>query len=109
MNTSHARYADGGTPAQLPPSRAPLEDSAGKPHGKTPWHIYAWRVMDTRVGLIPLPIYLLLLALLGGFIALGKLPTDISVSIAVLAVGGFTCAEFGKRMPLLRNIGAAAI
>ncbi|MBA5606012.1 2-hydroxycarboxylate transporter family protein [Duganella sp. FT3S] len=65
--------------------------------------------MDTRVGLIPLPIYLLLLALLGGFIALGKLPTDISVSIAVLAVGGFTCAEFGKRMPLLRNIGAAAI
>ncbi|MBA5640289.1 2-hydroxycarboxylate transporter family protein [Duganella sp. LX20W] len=36
---------------------------------------------------------------------MGGLP----VSIAVLAVGGFTCAEFGKRMPLLRNIGAAAI
>ncbi len=29
--------------------------------------------------------------------------------IAVLAVGGFLCAEAGKRLPLLRNIGGAAI
>ncbi|MYM39209.1 malate permease [Pseudoduganella sp. CY13W] len=65
--------------------------------------------MDMRIGLVPLPIYLLLLALIGGFVSMGKVPTDISVSIAVLAVGGFTCAEFGKRMPLLRHIGAAAI
>jgi CCS family citrate carrier protein len=71
--------------------------------------MHAWRAMDMRVGLVSLPIYVLLLALIGGFVAMGKLPTDISVSIAVLAVGGFTCAEFGKRMPLLRNIGAAAI
>ncbi|WP_229633552.1 2-hydroxycarboxylate transporter family protein [Duganella qianjiadongensis] len=69
----------------------------------------AWRAMDMRIGLVPLPIYLLLLALIGGFVSMGKVPTDISVSIAVLAVGGFTCAEFGKRMPLLRHIGAAAI
>ncbi|MBY0557123.1 MAG: 2-hydroxycarboxylate transporter family protein, partial [Burkholderiaceae bacterium] len=65
--------------------------------------------MELRIGLVPLPIYLMLLALIGGFVAMGKVPTDISVSIAVLAVGGFTCAEFGKRMPLLRHIGAAAI
>eukprot|EP01030_Chromulinospumella_sphaerica_P014093 gene14093-13886_t len=65
--------------------------------------------MDLRIGLVPLPIYLLLLALIAGFVYMGKVPTDISVSIAVLAVGGFTCAEFGKRMPLLRHIGAAAI
>ncbi|MBA5685537.1 2-hydroxycarboxylate transporter family protein [Rugamonas apoptosis] len=109
MNTSPSCHSDGAASAHLPPLRASLEDSAGKPHGNTPWHIHAWRVMDMRVGLVPLPIYLLLLALIGGFIAMGKLPTDISVSIAVLAVGGFTCAEFGKRMPLLRNIGAAAI
>jgi len=29
--------------------------------------------------------------------------------IAVLVIGGFTCAEIGKRIPVLRNIGAAAI
>jgi Na+/citrate or Na+/malate symporter len=29
--------------------------------------------------------------------------------IAVLVLGGFTCAEIGKRLPLLRNIGAGAI
>ncbi len=109
MNTSPSCHSDGSAPSQLSPSRASLEDSAGQPRGNTPWHIYAWRVMDMRVGLVSLPIYLLLLALIGGFVAMGKLPTDISVSIAVLAVGGFTCAEFGKRIPLLRNIGAAAI
>ncbi|WP_371868795.1 2-hydroxycarboxylate transporter family protein [Pseudoduganella ginsengisoli] len=71
--------------------------------------MYAWRAMDVKIGLIPLPIYVLLAALIGGFIALGKMPTDISVSIAVLCLGGFTCAEFGKRLPVLRHIGAAAI
>ena len=29
--------------------------------------------------------------------------------IAVLVIGGFTCAEIGKRIPILRNIGSAAI
>ena len=62
-----------------------------------------------RIGVIPLPIYLLLLALLVGFVWLGKLPTDISFIIALLAVGGFTCAEIGKRLPLLSSLGAAAI
>lgn len=82
---------------------------ASHEHGASPWHMHVWRLMDSRVGVVPLPIYVLLLALIGGFAALGKVPTDISVSIAVLAVGGFTCAEFGKRLPLLRHIGAAAI
>jgi malate:Na+ symporter len=29
--------------------------------------------------------------------------------IAVLALGGFGCAEIGKRLPVIRNLGAAAI
>ncbi|HEY1150945.1 MAG TPA: 2-hydroxycarboxylate transporter family protein [Pseudoduganella sp.] len=86
-----------------------IEDSARQAGGKTPWHMYAWRAMEMRVGLVPLPIYLLLAALIAGFVVQGKVPTDISVSIAVLAIGGFTCAEFGKRLPVLRHIGAAAI
>ena len=31
------------------------------------------------------------------------------MAIVLLAMGGFTCAEIGKRLPVLRNIGAAAI
>jgi malate:Na+ symporter len=73
------------------------------------WPLGWWRLMEIRVGIIPLPVYMLLAALIAGFVATGKVPADISVSIAVLAVGGFTCAELGKRLPLLRHIGAAAI
>ena len=29
--------------------------------------------------------------------------------IAVLALGGFGCAEIGRRLPVIRNLGAAAI
>lgn len=73
------------------------------------WPTVWWQIMEHRIGIIPLPIYCLLLALIAGFVASGKVPTDISVSIAVLSVGGFTCAEIGKRLPVFRHIGAAAI
>jgi Na+/citrate or Na+/malate symporter len=68
-----------------------------------------WKLMETRIGIIPLPVYLLLLGLITGFAVTGKVPGEISMAIAVLAFFGFTCAEIGKRMPLVRNIGAAAI
>jgi malate:Na+ symporter len=66
-------------------------------------------VARARIGIVPLPVYVLLLALIGGFVATGKVPNDICVSIAILTVGGFSCAELGKRLPYFRNIGAAAI
>ncbi|WP_027794865.1 2-hydroxycarboxylate transporter family protein [Paraburkholderia acidipaludis] len=68
-----------------------------------------WKLMEIRIGIIPLPIYVILAALIAGFAVSGKVPGEISMSIAVLAFFGFTCAELGKRLPLLRNIGAAAI
>ncbi|MCE9897023.1 2-hydroxycarboxylate transporter family protein [Raoultella terrigena] len=69
-----------------------------------------WHVMDNRkVGIIPLPLFLLA----GGLIALdclgGKLPSDIVVMVATLAFFGFACGEFGKRLPILGKLGAAAI
>ena len=73
------------------------------------WPYGWWKLMEIRIGIVPLPVYLLLLALIAGFVATGKVPTDISVSIAILAVGGFSCAELGKRLPFFRRIGAAAI
>ncbi|RUL77641.1 2-hydroxycarboxylate transporter family protein [Dyella choica] len=68
-----------------------------------------WRWMDIRIGIIPLPVYVLLLALLGVMVWQGWMPGEINIAIAVLAVGGFTCGEIGKRLPYLRHVGAAAI
>jgi malate:Na+ symporter len=67
------------------------------------------RIARTRIGIVPLPVYLLLVALIAGFVTTGKVPNDICVSIAILTVGGFSCAELGKRLPFFRTIGAAAI
>jgi CCS family citrate carrier protein len=67
------------------------------------------QLLQTRIGIVPLPVYLLLVVLIAGFVMTGKVPSDICVSIAILTVGGFTCAEVGKRLPYFRNIGAAAI
>lgn len=73
------------------------------------WPTGWWRIMDTRIGIIPVPIYVMLFALIVGFVYTGDIKGEISMMIAVLVIGGFTCAEIGKRMPVLRNIGAAAI
>jgi CCS family citrate carrier protein len=73
------------------------------------WLAACRRIAATRIGIVPLPVYVLLLALIGGFVATGKVPNDICVSIAILTVGGFSCAEIGKRLPFFRSIGAAAI
>jgi malate:Na+ symporter len=68
-----------------------------------------WRFMEFRIGIIPLPVFLLLAALIAAFVLTGSLPNEINVWIAVLALFGFLCAEVGKRVPILRNIGGAAI
>jgi len=65
--------------------------------------------MDRRIGIVPLPVYLLLWALAAAFVATGKVPSDILMNVALLTLGGFTCAEIGKHIPIVRHIGAAAI
>ena len=68
-----------------------------------------WRLVDFRIGIIPIPVYLLLLVLLTTLVYTGEIRPDGPTMIAVLVVGGFTCAEIGKRIPVLRSIGAGAI
>jgi malate:Na+ symporter len=68
-----------------------------------------WKIVNTRIGIIPIPIYVIFVALLVGFTYTGDIKGEVSIMIAVLVIGGFTCAEIGKRIPILRNIGAAAI
>jgi malate:Na+ symporter len=68
-----------------------------------------WAIVDYRIGIIPLPIFIVLIGVIGGFALTGKVPSDILMAIVLLSMGGFACAELGKRIPIIRNIGAAAI
>ncbi|MFL5145392.1 MAG: 2-hydroxycarboxylate transporter family protein [Microvirga sp.] len=95
-------------------ARAPWPDDAAlataevlrpEPFWPTGW----WRWMDTRIGIIPVPLYVILVALVAGLVYTGEIKPDAPTMIVVLAIGGFTCAEIGKRLPILRNIGAGAI
>jgi Na+/citrate or Na+/malate symporter len=65
--------------------------------------------MDTGIGIVPLPVFVVVVALIGAFLARGKVPADLTTNILILAAGGFACAEIGKHIPGLRRVGAAAI
>ena len=73
------------------------------------WPQTWWRIMELRIGVIPVPVYVALLAVVAYFVHSGKVPTEINMMIGVLAVLGFTCSELGRRVPLLNQIGGAAI
>ena len=67
------------------------------------------RLMERRIGIIPLPVYALLLALIAAFSLMGKISGEVTVMIAILVAGGFTCAEIGKRVPILNMIGGSSL
>jgi len=73
------------------------------------WPTGWWRLMDYKIGIISLPIYVILVGLLAILTQQGQIKPDAPTMIAVLVLGGFTCAELGRRLPVLRSIGAAAI
>ncbi|MBO1021601.1 2-hydroxycarboxylate transporter family protein [Methylobacterium sp. SD274] len=83
------------------------------PAAETParrfWPQGWWRLVDIKIGIIPLPVYLILAILLAVLTSEGEIKPDAPTMIAVLALGGFTCAEIGKRLPVLKTIGAGAI
>ena len=68
-----------------------------------------WRLMDTRVGIVPVPVFVVILAIIAVYVRSGVVPSDLTMNILILAVGGFACAEIGKHIPVVKRIGAAAI
>jgi malate:Na+ symporter len=79
---------------------------------ETPRHFWPerwWALVDFRIGIIPLPVYVLLVFIVIVLVRTEQVKSDAPTMIAVLVLGGFTCAELGARLPLLRSIGAAAI
>ena len=67
------------------------------------------RWMDIDVGIIPLPIYVLLVAVLIVFSFIGKFKSDIATAIGIMTAFAFALGEIGKRMPIVKNIGGAAV
>ncbi len=65
--------------------------------------------MEINVGIIPVPVLVALVMIVAGLLLTGGLPNDISVAMAVMALGGFLCAEAGHRLPFIRHVGGAAI
>jgi len=86
----------------------PFSSSVSAPEDPSDGHPRAFGL----IGVVPWPVFVALVALIAGLLLTAKKPDglgDISVMIAVLAVGGFACAEVGKRIPGIRSLGAAAI
>lgn len=66
-------------------------------------------IMDFDIGILPLPVYVVLVALLIAFTMTGGIKGEIGMVIGIMAAFAFTLGELGKRLPILRNIGAGAV
>lgn len=75
------------------------------------WPTGWWRILDNnKIGIIPLPFFIFAGLLIIAEVFLGdKLPSDIVVMVVTCAFFGFLCGEFGKRLPIVGKMGAAAI
>jgi malate:Na+ symporter len=76
---------------------------------KTDWRAVFWTAQSIRIGVIPLPIYLIISLLIIGFVSFDKVPSDLTMAIGILSVGGFFFMELGKRVRMLGLMGIAAI
>src|SRR5713226_7057301 len=92
----------GPEPQQATPDRASRSNKQFSPISRSPFRAQkivpldsdetefkpsGWSELMTRyIGIIPQPVYLVLLALTAGFVILGKVPTEISMVAAIMAL-----------------------
>ena len=65
--------------------------------------------LDCKVGSIPLPVYLILAAVIFAASAYGRLPADMIGGIAIMMIMGILLGDVGLRLPILKEIGGPAI
>jgi len=65
--------------------------------------------LDCKVGSIPLPVYLILAAVIFAASAYGRLPADMIGGIAIMMIMGILLGDVGLRLPILKDIGGPAI
>ncbi len=67
------------------------------------------RLMDWRIGAIPVPIAVVLAGVLWYFVSHGAVAADLPMMIGLTMLLSFICAEIGHRIPGLRTVGGAVI
>lgn len=67
------------------------------------------KVLGFKIGVIPLPIYILLAIIIFAAASLGQLPNDMIGGLAVIMIMGVLLSYLGFNLPLLKNIGGPAI
>ncbi|MGW4026370.1 2-hydroxycarboxylate transporter family protein [Streptomyces sp. NPDC005009] len=65
--------------------------------------------MDFDIGIVPLPVFVVLAALVAGLSATRHITGELAVVIGIMAVFAFALAEADKRLPVLGAIGCASI
>ncbi|MGJ7922264.1 2-hydroxycarboxylate transporter family protein [Neobacillus sp. LXY-4] len=67
------------------------------------------RVNQLKVGVIPLPVYLVLAAIIYAASVYNQLPPDMIGGFAVIMVMGMLLGDLGLKIPILKDIGGPAI
>jgi len=67
------------------------------------------KFMQLKVGVIPLPLYIVFALVIFAAAALGELPNDMIGGFAVIIVLGVLLSDLGFKIPILKNIGGPAI
>lgn len=67
------------------------------------------RLASLRIGIMPLPLYLVGVACLISFLVRGQVPSDLCIMAVVLSTCAFTLSEIGHRIPVLRSLGGPVI
>lgn len=89
--------------------RDPDTDGAAPPPAMPGW-ARAWqRLMDRRIGAVPVPVGVVLAGVLWYFVSRGAVATDLPMMIGLTVLLSFICAEIGHRIPGLRTVGGAVI
>ena len=75
------------------------------PSSVIPVWALAWqRLLEWRIGVVPVPIFVALTALTWYFVATRSVATDLPMMIAVVAIFGFACAENPPAHPRSRSV-----
>ena len=77
---------------------APVAGQAPQSSGRF-WPEGWWRLMEFRIGIIPLPVFIVMGALIAGFVATGKISSEISMAIVVFSFFGFTVRRARQAHP----------
>ena len=89
---------------EVPNNRLKLSENKAIP----PTNFFS-KFTNAKVGVVPLPLYLVLAAVIFTASMYGKLPADMIGGFAVIIIMGILLGDIGLRVPILKEIGGPAI